>query len=116
MVVARGIEGELTDESAFLIDDADVIASHEQGDARADVVPAHADVAKAAQVPKGDASCLVHRVASDAEVRCHMRCFGMRLEAGVEGHEGRLAVESAVRPVVVVVGTEGVDLELECSQ
>jgi hypothetical protein len=55
LVVASGIEREFTDESAFLIDHADVSAGHQEGDARADVVPAHADVAEAAQVTKGHA-------------------------------------------------------------
>jgi hypothetical protein len=45
-----------------------------------------------------------------------MGCFGTCLEASVEGHEGRLAVEGAVRSVVVVVGAEGIELELEFGQ
>jgi len=114
LVVAGGIEGELADESAVLVNDADVSAGHQEGDAFADVVPAHADVAEA--VAKGHAACLVHRVAADAEVWCRMGRFGMRLEASVERHEGCLSIEGAVGPVVVVVGAEGVELELEFGQ
>src|SRR5580658_7662774 len=38
LVVARGIEGEFTNESAVLVNHADVCACHEQRDASADVV------------------------------------------------------------------------------
>jgi hypothetical protein len=113
LVVASGIEGELTVESAVLVDHADVSPGHEQRDACADIVPAHADVAEAAQVTKGHAPYLVHRVAADAEVRGRMGCFGTCLEASVEGHQRRLVVDGAVGSVVVVVGAERVELELE---
>ena len=116
LVVASGIDREFADEPAVLVDDADVSAGNEQRDASADVVPADPDVTETAQVTKRHASRLVHDVVADAEVGCHMGCFGSRLDAGVEGHEWRLAVERAVRSVVVVIGTEGVELDLECGQ
>lgn len=53
LVVAAGIEGELTEQGAVLGDDPDVAVGHQEVDGRAPMLGADPDVVKAAEVAEG---------------------------------------------------------------
>ena len=66
-----------------------------------------------AEVAEGDATGLVDAVVADAIVGGWLGWLGTGLEAGVEGVQGRVAVERAMGTLLVVVGAKGVELGLE---
>ena len=90
-----------------------MLVGDQEGDGLAAVVSADADVVQAAQVAEGDAPCLVDAVVADAVVGWWWATDGTGLDARVEGVQGRVAVQRAVRAMLVVVGAEGVELGLE---
>ena len=74
------------------------------------VIGAETDVVEPAEIAEGDAPGLVDAVVADAIVSQWLGDVGPRLDAGVEGVQGRVAVEGAMGPLLVVVGAEGVEL------
>ncbi|HVB13273.1 MAG TPA: hypothetical protein VNH38_00745 [Candidatus Dormibacteraeota bacterium] len=59
---------------------------------------------------------LVLPVVADGVADGRIGSSGLRLEAGVESGDRGRAVQGTMRPVVVVVGTEGAELELPHGQ
>ena len=89
----------------------------EDKDPSAGVTAADADVVQAAVVPQRDDAGGVEAVLTDAEVPgvdggAGRNCCG----AGGEGLGGGAAADRAMRPVVVVVADEGVELSLQRGQ
>jgi hypothetical protein len=93
-----------------------VLVGHEEVDGQAAVVGAEADVVEPAQVAEGDDPGLVDTVVADPIVSEWFGDVGPGLDAGVEGMQGRVAVEGAMGAVLVVVGAEGIELSLEDRQ
>jgi len=85
LVVAVGVEGELADELAVEVDDADVAVGDEQLDRLVFVGSADADVAEAAVVAQRDAACFVDLVLADPEVGVCWLAGWSGLDAGAVG-------------------------------
>jgi len=110
---ACGVEGELANQGAVLGQDPDLCIGDQQPHPLAGIGAADGDVAEPAQVAEGDPARAVYAVLANAEVDGWNRGLGACLEAGVEGDEGGPAVEGAMGALLVVIGTEGIELELQ---
>jgi hypothetical protein len=116
LVVAGGVEDELADECAGVVEDADVASGDEDGDGLAGVASAESDVVEPSFVSDGDFTVAVDFVAAEAvavdgDAGESWVGFGARVERG----DGGLSVERAVGSVGVVGVDELVELVLERS-
>ena len=116
LVVAGWVEDEFANEGSVLTDHADVLVGDQEVDAEPAVVSAEADVVEPAQVAESDDPCLVDTVVADPVVSEWFGDVGSGLDAGVEGVQGRVAVEGAMGALLVVVSPEGIELGLEHGQ
>jgi hypothetical protein len=116
LVVPGGVQGQLAEEGAVVGEDPDVLVGDEEVDEFAAVGSADADVVEAAEVAEGDLAGLVDVVVAHPEVGGGARIGRVSVKAGGEDHERGLPRQGPVRPVVVVVGAEGVELELELGE
>ena len=116
LVIAVGVEDEFAQKRPVLTDHPDVLVGHQEADGHTGVGPPEADVAKSAEVAEGDPALVVHPVVADAVVDGGICSLGPGLEAGVEGSEWSSAGQGSVGPVLVVIGTESVELELQDRQ
>lgn len=76
------------------------------------VDPSDRDVPKSAFVPQRDGAIGVDPVLAHAEVHRRGHAGGSCLETGVEGDQRCPSTQSAVWPVLVVRGAEGIELEM----
>jgi hypothetical protein len=111
LIVAGGVEGQLRIREPSSARMRNVLVGDQEVDGFAAVSPADADVVEAAEVAEGDLAGLVDAVVADPEVSLGSGPDGVSLEAGVEGDQGRPAVEGPVGPAEVVEGAEGVELD-----
>jgi hypothetical protein len=111
LVVAGGVEGELSEELAGGgVDDADLEVSDEDQDVGSGVGSADADVVESAGVAEGDGAGGVDDVGAEAVVGV----VGGGVGAGdVDGGGGGPLGQGPMGALVVVVGGEGVELGLE---
>jgi len=114
LVVAGGVEGELADELAGVVEDSDVSSGNEHGDGFAGVASSDADVVETSGVADGEFAVAVDGVVSEAVA---VDRVGWRVWVGLgargEGLEGCVSVEGPVGPDGVVVVDEAVELALE---
>ena len=71
LVVAGGVEGELSEEFAVLGEDADIEVGDEEQDPGSGVASADSDVVELAVVAEGDSSHLVDAVLAEVLGDCH---------------------------------------------
>ena len=116
LVVPGGIDGEFAEKLAAVAEDAHVAVGDQKPDGLVFEGAADADVEQAVHVAEGDLAFGADPVLADAAVHGRHRSCGMRLESGVEGNQRCGPVQRAVRTVVVVVGAESVELQLEHRQ
>jgi hypothetical protein len=114
LVVPEGVEGEFADEGSLFGEDAHVPVSNEKAYGLVLKGAADADVEQAAHIAQGDLALGVDPALSHAAmvgtlgpgVGCALS-RALKATSGVSPWEGRMG------PVVVVIGTEGVELQVE---
>src|ERR1700722_1504554 len=115
LVVAAGVEGEFAEELAGGgVDDADVEVADEHQDAGSGVGPADADVVQPAVVAQGELAVGVDAVGADPVVGAGGTVAGDGFGPGCAGGGGgRPAGQGEMRPLLVVIGGEGIEEVLE---
>jgi len=114
LVVPGGVEGEFAEEFAGGgVDDADVEVVDEPDHVGSGVGSSDADVVESAVVAQGDDAGVVDAVAADPVVAVGPGAGRRGLRSGRVGDGRGAAVQGAVRPAVVVLVPEGVELGLE---
>ncbi len=116
LVIAGGVDRERTEELAVLAHDADVSAGHEDEDRLVAVRGSDADVSEPAAIAQGDGADLVDPVMANAVLDGSGLSSRAGLEPSGEGRGRCTAVKRAVRPRLVVVEAERVELRRELRQ
>ena len=116
LVVAARITGERAQQFAVLADDPNVIVGDEQPDRFVRVGSADRDVPELAVVAQGDRPTGVDAVRSDREVNRRRHLGRSRFDPRGERDQRRASTERPVRPVLVVVGAVGVELQLQVAE
>jgi hypothetical protein len=114
LVVPGGVEGELADEFAGVVEDSDVSSGDEHGDGLAGVASSDADVVEASGVADGEFAVAVDGVVSEA-VAVDGVGWWVWVGFGACGEhlEGCAPVERAMRADGVVVVDEAFELALQ---
>jgi len=115
LVGLGGVEGELGEELAVVIDNPGVVVGGEDEDAGADVAAADAEVAQLGLVSQRDLASLVDAVAPDPVVGGDHQAEAARVGFGAGGPRGGggAPAEGPMGTDGVVVGAEAVELGLE---
>ncbi len=114
LVVPVGVESQFADELAVAVQDSDAKVIDEDVDVLAGVAAADADVVEPAVVAQREDPGRVDGVVADAEVDVGDGGAGRGgFGSGVVGLLRGSSADGAVRPLGVVVATEGIELPLQ---